>query len=259
MKKITSILLVFALLFAAFACTRGDDTDPGGTESEARFAPIDPGERGALFLYYYMTEWASLCANPPAGFDPGKVPDEQTHVRENGREETWAYYISRRTASSYNYMAAAYEDAINSEYYPDWEQLRELDGAIDGMKDMAVKQTGSVEAFLTAAYGPGFTEENFEKALTVDQFTKFYSSYWLMPIYKARIEKTSDAEEYAAQTGETDPNGYDAYLTKLAEAEIYEYYEQLAKEYTQKIFADDKVSKDGMNAALAVIRAKFAG
>ncbi|MCL2508982.1 MAG: hypothetical protein FWF05_07390 [Oscillospiraceae bacterium] len=253
MKKLSAILLIAAILLTA-ACTK--NTDGAETENAPRFTPIADSERSALFTYFYMTEWAILRAYPPEGFDPEKMPDEQTYTDGEGRERTWAYYISRLTSKSYNQMAAVYADALASEYYPERSRLAELDSQIAEIKQAGTMNFGSVDAFLLAMFGPGFTEAHLEKALTVEMFVKYYSSFWLLPMYSNRHART-DAPT-APDTSAESTESYEDLLYRLSEADIMAYYEKLASEYAPKLFPEDKPALDGEKAALKVIRETLA-
>ena len=108
------------------------------------------------------------------GFDTSKSPDEIPYTDEDGKETTYAQYFKDEAIEQLQHLLAVYQEAEKNNFELDEDKLNEIDETIDNYKNSASENGFSLNAYLKASFGGGFTEKKFRKQLVIQETASAY-------------------------------------------------------------------------------------
>lgn len=181
-KKVVAIVLTVAIVITIGAYVGtvtgiGDKTITAVKIGDERVSLLD-------FSYYYSTMYNQTNYmneqysqyGMSMGFDSSISPDEQTTKDAEGNEITWADQFKTSAAERAQFVIAFYSEAVKAGVELDEEKIKEIDETIDNYKDSASSSGFSLNAFLKANFGAGFTEKRFKNQLQKEELAQsFYT------------------------------------------------------------------------------------
>ncbi len=108
------------------------------------------------------------------GFDSSKSPDEIPYTGEDGKETTYAQYFKDQAVEQLHHLLAVYQEAEKNNFKLDEDKVKEIDETIENYKNSATENGFSLNAYLKASFGGGFTEKKFRKQLLIQETASAY-------------------------------------------------------------------------------------
>ncbi len=204
------------------------------------------------YQYYAQMESSYQQQGVSMGFPLDKAPDE---VSTNQKDEDGnpIYYddvIADYAANLAFQQVALYEDAIAAGYKLTEEEQKQIDEAIDSVRESAQKNSYSLNAFIRASYSKGLNEKGLRKLLETELIATRYNSD-----IEAKAHETVTDEQVANEYKENaktynyaDVRYYSITLSTVTKAAA-ETEEEFAKRKTEA----QKPQIDAANAMLEKI------
>ncbi len=242
-KKVVAVVLVVAIVIGLGAYV-GTVTGVG----KKMVTAVKIGdERVSLldFSYYYSTmynqtnymneQYAQYGMS--MGFDSSVSPDEQTTTDAEGNEITWAQQFKTSAAERAQFIIAFYNEAIKAGVELDEEKVKEIDETIDNYRENASTNGFSLNAFLKANFGAGFTEKRFKKQLQMEELAQdFYAQ-------KEEEFKTNISDEEISKLYNQNTSDYDyidIHYYKLSAEKLTAEKDESEKDLKKRQDAEDK-------------------
>lgn len=258
-KKVVAVVLVAAIVFGAcyyLARTTGI-VNKLATAEKVGSTKVSAAEYNYYYnnMYQQMLYYAQMYSQygMDMGYDTNLAPDKQTTKDDEGNEVTWAEYFRKSAADRAQFVEAYYNEAVKAGFELDEDAKKEIDETFENYKSNASENNFSMNAYLKATFGPGFSEKMFKEQLLKEETASHYREK-IEADTKAAIAKETIEKEYADNQKDYDYVDVCYYIftgTALT-AKDGETDEELAKrqeEANKKLFADVKeVYKDAKDA-----------
>lgn len=108
------------------------------------------------------------------GFSSAVSPREQTTTGEDGESITWAEAFKDTAKSNAQFVEAYYAEAMKNDFKLDDDIKAEIDETIENYKSTASESGYSLNAYLKASFGGGFTEKTFRTLLEKQEVASHY-------------------------------------------------------------------------------------
>ncbi len=171
------------------------------------------GEKVKLpeYNYYYTSAvnevdyYAEMYAQAGYSYGPDKSisPDEQTTKDADGKEITWAEEYAEMAVEKAQYVYAVYTEAVKAGYKLTDDEIKEIDETIAEYEKTAKENNFSLNAYLKAIFGAGFTAKSFREQLEVEAVMQRYLTD------KEKEYKDAVTSEVAKEVYEKDKDAYD--------------------------------------------------
>ena len=109
-----------------------------------------------------------------SGFSTDKAPDEIPYTGEDGKQTTYAEYFRTQAVDQARELIAYYLEAKANGFELDEDALKEIDETIENYKSSASENGFSLNSYLRASFGAGFTEKVFKEQLEVQEISSHY-------------------------------------------------------------------------------------
>ncbi len=181
------------------------------------------------------------------GFDSSKSPDEIPYTGEDGKATTYAEYFKTEAVDQAKRLLALYQDAKKAGYELDEDKKAEINETLDSYKSSASENGFSLNAYLKASFGAGFSEKDFRNQLEIQEIASHYEEKLQQDFkdgvkledIKAEYEKNKKDYDYAdihyykftAETLTADEGETEDALAKRQEKENKKIYDEADKVY----------------------------
>lgn len=204
------------------------------------------------YQYYAQMESSYQQQGVSMGFPLDKAPDE---VSTNQKDEDGnpIYYddvIADYAANLAFQQTALYEDAVAAGYKLTEEEQKQIDEAIDSVRENAQKNSYSLNAFIRASYSKGLNEKSLRKLLETELLASRYNSDVEAKAYETVTDEqvAKEYKENAKTYNYADVRYYSITLSTVTKAAA-----ETEEEFAKRKAEAQKPQIDAANAMLEKI------
>ncbi len=204
------------------------------------------------YQYYAQMESSYQQQGVSMGFPLDKAPDEVS-TNQNDEDGNPIYYddvIADYAANLAFQQTALYNDAVAAGYKLTEEEQKQIDEAIDSVRESAQENSYSLNAFIRASYSKGLNEKSLRKLLETELLASRYNSDVEAKAYETVTDEqvAKEYKENAKTYNYADVRYYSITLSTVTKAAA-ETEEEFAKRKTEA----QKPQIDAANAMLEKI------
>lgn len=202
-QKIVAVIVVLAIVFGIGYWLNA--TTGFVTKNVSAVKIGDAKVSAVVYRYYYsnMYQQTSYYAEQYSqygmdmGFNSELSPDDpsNTTTDEDGNTITWAESFKQSAIDRAQYVEAYYAKAVAAGYKLDDDAESEIDETIENYRSQAAEDSYSLNGYLKASFGAGFTERVFRKQLEKEQMASKYAEK-IQEDYKEAVTDKYVLSEY---------------------------------------------------------------
>ena len=180
-KKVIAIVLCAAIVAGVCYWL---NLNFGFAESAATALKVGPQRVSASDFHFYYSNMYQQAAyyeqmmsqqyGYSTGFDSSKSPDEIPYTGEDGKATTYAEYFKTEAIDQAKRLLALYQDAKKNGFELDDDKKAEIDETLENYKSSASENGFSLNAYLKASFGAGFSEKKFKRQLEIQEVASHY-------------------------------------------------------------------------------------
>lgn len=203
-KKIVAVVVILAILAGAGYYLF---TNTGIVTKNATAVKIGDAKVSAVdYNFYYSSAYQQTSYyaemysqyGMDMGFNAALAPDDpaNTTTDEDGKTITWAESFKEAAKTNAQFVEAYYAEAVKNGFKLDEDAQKEIDETIENYRSTASESGYSLNAYLKASFGGGFTEKTF-KTLLEKQETASHYYQSQQEAYTDGIKAEAIEKEYA--------------------------------------------------------------
>ena len=179
-KKVVAVVLCAAILFGILCWANAIFGFTGKMSTALKVGSQRVSATEYEFYFKNMYQQAAYIEQmyqqygQSSGFSTDKAPDEIPFTDEDGNQTNYAEYFRTEAIEQARQLIAYYLEAKANGFELDEEAQQEIDETIENYKSSAAENGYSLDSYLRASFGAGFTTKMFRKQLEIQETATHY-------------------------------------------------------------------------------------
>ncbi len=179
-KKVVAVVLCAAILFGICCWANAIFGFTGKMSTALKVGSQRVSATEYEFYYKNMYQQAAYMEQmyqqygQSSGFSTDKAPDEIPFTGEDGKPTNYAEYFRTESIEQARQLIAYYLEAKANGFELDEEAQQEIDETIENYKSSAAENGYSLDSYLRASFGAGFTTKMFREQLVIQETATHY-------------------------------------------------------------------------------------
>lgn len=179
-KKVVAVVLCAAILFGICCWANAIFGFTGKMSTALKVGSQRVSATEYEFYYKNMYQQAAYMEQmyqqygQSSGFSTDKAPDEIPFTGEDGEPTNYAEYFRTESIEQARQLLAYYLEAKANGFELDEDAQNEINETIENYKSTAAENGYSLDSYLRASFGAGFTTKMFRKQLEIQETASHY-------------------------------------------------------------------------------------
>ncbi len=179
-KKVVAVVLCAAILFGICCWANAIFGFTGKMSTALKVGSQRVSATEYEFYYKNMYQQAAYMEQmyqqygQSSGFSTDKAPDEIPFTGEDGKPTNYAEYFRTESIEQARQLLAYYLEAKANGFELDEDAQNEINETIENYKSTAAENGYSLDSYLRASFGAGFTTKMFRKQLEIQETASHY-------------------------------------------------------------------------------------